>query len=152
MTRFIAVVSMFALGVLTLGGALSPVAAADVRIGVNIGVPGVVVAPPPPVIVAPPPPMVIAPGAPVYYYGTRYYTYYNGGWFLGPAYAGPWTYVPVARVPRPIIAVPHAYYRMPPGHAKHFAGPPPWAHGHRHWKHDNGHGKHKHKHKHRDRD
>jgi hypothetical protein len=136
---------MSTLGVVSLGGALSPVAAADVRIGVNVGVPGVVVAPPAPVFVAPPapvvvaPPVVIAPGTPVYYYGTHYYTYYHGAWFLGPGYGGPWAYVPVARVPRPIIAVPHAYLRMPPGQARHIAGPPPWAHGHGH-----GHGKHKH--------
>ena len=135
MTRWIVVVSIFTLGVVALGGALSPVAAADVRIGVNIGVPGVVVAPPVPVVVPPAPPVVIAPGAPVYYYGTHHYTYFNGAWFLGPGHGGPWAYVPVARVPRPIIAVPHAYLRMPPGHAQHIAGPPPWAHRHGHQKH-----------------
>ena len=130
MTRWTVVVALFTLGVVALSGALSPAAAADVRIGVNIGVPGVGVAPPIPVVVAPPPPVVIAPGAPVYYYGSSYYTYYNGAWFLGPGHGGPWAYVPVARVPRPIIAVPHAYLRMPPGHPRHIAGPPPWAHGH----------------------
>ena len=129
MNRWIVVVSMVALGVVALGGTLSPVAAADVRIGVNIGIPGVVVAPPAPV--------VIAPGTPLYYYGTHYYTHYNGGWFFGPGYGGPWTYVPVARVPRQIIAVPNAYRRMPPGHARHIAGPPPWAH-------ERGHGRHRH--------
>jgi hypothetical protein len=140
MTRWILAVSVFALGALSVGGASSPAAAADVRIGVNIGVP--------PVVVAPPAPVVIAPGVPVYYYGANYYTHYNGGWFFGPGYGGPWTYVPVARVPRPIIAVPHAYRRIPPGHA-HFAGPHPWAHhDHGHDKH-HGHRKHKHKH-HRD--
>jgi hypothetical protein len=124
------IVSAVAVRALALGGAVSPAAAADVRIGVNIGPPPVVVAPPAPVVVAPPAPVVIAPGVPVYYYGASYYTHYDGGWFVGPAYAGPWTYVPVARVPRAIVGVPGAYYRMPPGHAKHFAGPPPWAHGH----------------------
>ena len=116
MTRWIVVLSIVTLGVVTLGGALSPVAAGDVRVGVHIGVPGVAVVPPAPVVVAPPvvavaplPPVVIAPGVPVYYYGTRYYTHYHGAWFAGPAYGGPWAYVPVARVPRPIIAVPHAY-------------------------------------------
>ena len=138
MTRSIVVVALFTLGVVALSGALSPAAAADVRIGVNIGVPGVVVAPPIPVVVAPPPPVVIAPGAPVYYYGSSYYTYFNGAWFLGPGHGGPWAYVQVARVPRPIIAVPHAYFRIPPGHAGHIAGPPPWAHGH-------GRGNHRHR-------
>jgi hypothetical protein len=142
MTRWIVTLSACTLGVLVVGGALAPVASADVRIGVNVGVPGVVVAPP----------VVVAPGVPVYYYGTSYYTHYNGAWFIGPGYGGPWHFVPVGRVPRPIFAVPHAYLRVPHGHAKHIAGPPPWGHGPRHWHnghgrdHGHGHGKHKHKH------
>jgi len=123
MTRRFIVVTVVMLGVLAWGGARSSVTAADVRIGVNIGGP--------PVVVAPPAPVVIAPGVPVYYYGASYYTYYNGAWFVGPAYAGPWAYVPVARVPRAMVAVPGAYYRIPPGHGRHLAGPPPWAHEHR---------------------
>jgi len=146
MTRRFIVVTVVMLGVLALGGALSSVTAADVRIGVNIGAPPVVVAPPPPVfvappapvVVAPPAPVVIAPGVPVYYYGASYYTYYNGGWFIGPGYGGPWRYV--HRVPPAIVAVPRAYYRMPPGHAKNFAGPPPWGQGD-----GRGHGKDKHR-------
>jgi hypothetical protein len=134
MGRFIVAVTGFTLGILAVGSAFSAAAAADVRVGVNIGVPGVVVAPP----VAP---VVIAPGVPVYYYGSSYYTYYNGGWFLGPAYGGPWHYVPVARVPRPIIAVPNAYLHVP-HHHHHIAGPAPWHHG-KHGKHPGGHhGKH----------
>lgn len=146
MSRWLIVVGVLVAAVVTVDGALAPVGAADVRIGVNIGPPPVVVAPPAPVVVAPPvpvvvapppAPVVIAPGVPVYYYGASYYTYYNNAWFVGPAYAGPWAYVPAARVPHAIVGVPRAYYRIPPGHAKH-AGPPPWAHGH---------GKHKGKHK-----
>jgi hypothetical protein len=146
MIRRIFSVSVVSLGVLTFGGMLSPAAAADVRIGVNIGAPPIVVAPPAPVYVAPPAPVVVAPGAPIYYYGTSYYTFHNGAWFLTPAYGSPWTYVPRARVPHAIVGVPRAYYRIPHHQHAHFAGPPPWAHGH-------GHGHHKHKHKHhRDRD
>ena len=143
MTRWI-VVSVVALSVATLGGALSPAAAADVRIHVGVPAP-VYVAPapvyvaPPPVYVAPPPPVVVAPGAPVYFYGANYYTYYHRTWFVGPGYGGPWAYVPVGRVPRPIIAVPHAYLHVPRGHGHHIAGPPPWAHGHGHG------GKHRHR-------
>ena len=138
MTRWIVAVSIFALGVVALGGALSPAAAADVRIGVNIGVPApVVVAPAAPVVLAPPPPVVVATGTPVYFYGSSYYTYYNRAWFVGPGHGGPWAFVPVARVPRPIIAVPNAYLRVPPGHAHHIAGPPPWAHGHWRGRHHN---------------
>lgn len=135
MTRsiFVAVVS---LGVLAVGGALSPAASADVRVGVHIGVPGVVVAPPAPVIVAPP--VVIAPGTPIYYYGANYYTFHNGAWFLTPFYGSPWVHVPRPRVPQPIVGVPRAYYRIPPQQAAHFAGPPPWPHGHGH---GHGHGR-----------
>ena len=97
MTRWIVAVSIFGLGVVSLGGMCSPAAAADVRIGVNVGVPApVVVAPaapivvaPAPVYVAPPPPVVVAPGAPVYFYGSSYYTHYNRAWFVGPGYGGP---------------------------------------------------------------
>jgi hypothetical protein len=135
MTRGITA-SVMIVGALIVCGFVAPASAADVRIGVNIGAPPVVVAPPAPVVVtrpapvvvAPPSPVVIASGAPVYYYGASYYTFYNGAWFAGPAYGGPWAYVPVARVPRAIIAVPHAYYRIPPGHGRHYAGPPPWPH------------------------
>lgn len=148
MTRKVFVVSIFGLGVLALGGVLSPASAADVRIGVNIGVPPVVVAPP--VFVAPPAPVVIAPGTPIYYYGTSYYTFHNGAWFLTPSYGSPWGYVPRARVPHAIVGVPRAYHRIPHHHAAHFAGPHPWAHDH-----GRGHG-HKHHgrkhHHHRDRD
>jgi hypothetical protein len=134
----------FAASMMTVAGlivcaAVAPASAADVRIGVNIGPPPVVIAPPAPVVVARPapvvvaPPVVIAPGAPLYYYGASYYTFYNGAWFVGPAYGGPWAYVPAARVPRAIVAVPRAYHRIPSGHGgRHFAGPAPWAHGHRH--------------------
>ena len=127
MTRRL-LVSIFGLGILALGGALSPAVAADVRIGVNIGAPPVFVAPPVPVFVAPPAPVVIAPGTPIYYYGTSYYTFHNGAWFLTPSYGAPWVYVPRARVPHAIVGVPRAYYRIPHHQASHFAGPPPWAH------------------------
>jgi len=133
MTRGITA-SVMIVGALIVCGFVAPASAADVRIGVNIGAPPVVVAPPPPVVVAPPAPVVVAPPAPVvivpgaavYYYGASYYTFSNGAWFVGPAYGGPWAFVPVARVPRAIIALPHAYYRIPPGHGRHYAGPPPW--------------------------
>ena len=138
MTRRFIVVTVVMLGVLALGGALSSVTAADVRIGVNIGAPAVVVAPPPPiyvappapVVVAPPVPVVIAPGVPVYYYGASYYTYYNGAWFIGPGYGGPWRYV--HRVPPAIVAVPRApsgrfrKAQRPPVQSARPMSAPPW--------------------------
>lgn len=111
--------------------------AGGVSIGVNIGPPPVVVAPPPPpsVIVAAPA-LVVVPGSPVLYapslnanfffYGGRYYTYHGANWFYAPAYNGPWILAPFHAIPAPVLAVPVAYYRVPPGHWKK-GGPPPWA-------------------------
>lgn len=122
-----------------------PVQADSLSIGVNIGTP-----PPPPIAMAAPPPMIVVPGTPVYYapslslnffaYGGRYYTHHNGAWFAAANYNSPWTFIAVERVPRPILAVPASYYKVPPGHMKKGGGPPPWAghgrgHGHK-GKHD----------------
>lgn len=132
---------------------LSAAVAGDVRIGVNIGVPAppvpVVVAPVPPVVVTPPAPaivvapppivfaappaLVLVPGSSVYYvpsanfnvfvFGGRYYSLHNGTWFMAPSHSGPWATVPPERVPHSVIAVPHAYYKIPPGHAKGMGAP-----------------------------
>jgi len=127
---------------LSLLGTVAPAAAADVHIGINVGVP-----PPPPIVVERPPELVIVPGSPVYYapavpynffyYDGAYYTFHDAHWFSARSAHGPWTYV--RRVPRPVVAVPVRYYRVPPGHLKHH-GPPPWhdhgrGHGHGHDKH-----------------
>ncbi|MDE2058282.1 MAG: hypothetical protein KGL31_14260 [candidate division NC10 bacterium] len=110
-----------------------PVNANDFSIGINVGAP-----PPPPAIVLPaPPPLVVVPGTPVYYapsvsvnffaYDRRYYSHHNGAWFVAPSYAGPWSFIAVERVPRPVLAVPVAYYKVPPGHWKRGEGRPHWA-------------------------
>src|SRR5574341_1872058 len=97
----------------------------DVHIGINLGAP---------------PQLVVVPGTPVYYapalphnyffYGGQFYVFHNGGWFFGPTFNGPWGFIDVRYVPRPILAVPVQYYRAPPRHWKKH-GPPPWgpAHG-----------------------
>jgi hypothetical protein len=132
---------------------VSAAVAGDVRIGVNIGVPAppvpVVVAPAPPVVVTPPAPavvvapppivfaappaLVLVPGSSVYYapsanfnvfvFGGRYYSLHNGTWFMASSHSGPWATVPPQRVPQPVLAVPHAYYKIPPGHAKKMGAP-----------------------------
>ena len=111
--------------------------AADVRVGVNVGVP----LPPPPIVVAGPPQLVVVPGSPVFYapslsvnffaYGGRYYTFHEGAWFWARSHRGPWVFVAPERVPRPVLAVPVAYYKVPPGHMKHAGGPHGRDHGHR---------------------
>jgi len=112
--------------------AVSPVAADSLRIGINVGVPSppaiVVTPPPPPIVVTAPPQLVIVPGSPVFYaprvsinffaYGGRYYSFHEGAWFVATTYGGPWATIAPARVPRPVLAVPVTYYKIPPGHAK----------------------------------
>jgi len=131
--------------------AAAPAVATDVHIGINIGTPPVAVAPPPPpppVVLAAPPPLEVVPRSPVYYapsvpysffyYDGLYYVYHDSNWFFSLSSNGPWSYLAVGWVPRPVLAVPVRYYRVPPGHAK-WHGPPPWAgdgHGHDHGHHD----------------
>ncbi len=117
-----------------------PAQADNVSIGVNIGSP-----PPPPLVMAAPPPLVVVPGMPVYYapslsvnffaYGGRYYTHHNGAWFVATSHRSPWAFIAVGQVPPPVLAVPVAYYKVPPGHLKK-GGPPGHGKGpkHKKWK------------------
>jgi hypothetical protein len=67
-----------------------------------------------------------APGASINFfaYGGRYYTFHEGAWFVATTYGSPWVTIAPAKVPRPVLAVPVAYYRVPPGHAKKHGCPP----------------------------
>jgi hypothetical protein len=83
-----------------------------------------------------PPELVLVPGTSVYYapsvpltyflYGQQYYLFTQGTWFAATTYDGPWIIVSKQDVPKPILAVPVAYYKVPPGHAKKH-GAPSWA-------------------------
>src|SRR6266699_3531365 len=113
--------------VLAAGLLAAPARAADVHIGINIGVP--------------PPPVYYAPSLPYnyFYYGGLYYTLHDDHWFYAASFNGPWSFVTVERLPRPIFAVPVRYYKVKPEKWKKH-GPPPWArHGHEH-EHEHGHG------------
>ena len=110
---------------------LPAVSAADnVSVGVNIGVP-----PPPPMVFAAPPHLVVIPGSPVYYapgasvnfffHSGRYYTFHDGAWFFATKHNGPWAFIKPGHVPAPVLGVPVAYYKIPPGQAKKMGGPPP---------------------------
>jgi len=122
---------VLALTVILALTAVSPVASDNLSIGVNIRLPApppIIVAPPPPVIVASPPQLVIVPGSPVFYapgvsinffaYGGRYYSFQEGAWFVATTYGGPWATIAPGKVPQSVLAVPVAYYKIPPGHAK----------------------------------
>ena len=103
------------------GMALPAPARSQVNVNVNIGQP-------PPVVVAQP---VLVPvqASPVYYapsygsdlflYGGRYYTVRDGQWFYATRVNAPWVAITIGRVPQQVLAVPVAYYRVPPGHLKH---------------------------------
>jgi hypothetical protein len=131
--RRLRMVRMIAVVVMLLGwAAAEPVrAGTDVHVGINIGTP-----PPPPIVMQAPPEVVVVPRTPVYYaptvpydvfvYGGHYYTFNAGLWYWSAEYTGPWYHIGIQRVPPRILAVPVAYYKVPPGHWKGH-GRPPWA-------------------------
>src|SRR5262245_61511572 len=96
--------------------------AGETQVSVNVNVA------PPPVIFHAPPRVVVVPNTPVYYvpatsynvfvYEKHYYSFHEGAWFVANSHGGPWVFVPTERVPRPVIAVPVKYYKIPPGHAR----------------------------------
>jgi len=96
---------------------------AQVNVNVNLGPPPVIFAAPPRVVVVPQTPVYYAPDTSynVFFYEGRYYSFHNGAWFLATSHAGPWAFVPVERVPRPVVLVPVRYYKIPPGQAKKMA-------------------------------
>ena len=106
------------------GLALPAPALSQVSVNVNIGSP-------PPVVVAQPvlvpvqaSPVYYAPshGADLFFYDGRYYTVRDDHWFYAARVNSPWVAITVGKVPRQILAVPVAYYRVPPGHLKHKGG------------------------------
>ena len=116
-TAFVLLASAVCLG--------SPVPArADLNVNINVG--------PPPIVFTAPPRVVVVPDSRVYYapevginlfvYENRYYSFHDGGWFLASTYHGPWVALPLARVPKAVLAVPVQYYKVPPGHAKRMNG------------------------------
>ncbi len=117
-------------------------AAAQVHVDIGIHLPA-----PPQLVVVPGVPAVhYAPAAPsnLFFYGGQYWVFNVGGWYVANGYNGPWILVAPQYVPRPVLFVPVRYYRVPPGHWKHWhpQGPPRWDHewGHewaqrRGWKH-----------------
>ena len=110
------------IALLLAGGLFSASPAhADVNVGINV-------APPPVLAVASPPHLVAVPGSPVFYgpnanynlfvYGGRYYSFHSGTWFFAASSGGSWSIIATERVPRPVLAVPATYYKIPPGQAK----------------------------------
>lgn len=111
--------------VLSLAAGLMGPAAAQADVGINGATPA-----PPPIVVTTPQ-LVVVPGSSVYYapgvdynlfvFGGRYYSFHDGVWFYSATGKGKWTVIPNDRVPRPVLAVPGTYYKIPPGQAKKMA-------------------------------
>ena len=133
--------------------ALALAAPADAQVHVDIGIHF----PSPPQLVVVPEVRAVryvpTPSANLFFYGSQYWAFANGGWHVSHDYNGPWVVVAPQFVPRSILLVPVNYYRVPPGHWKQWQRqrPPHWANewGHewaekRQWKerdddHDRGH-------------
>ncbi len=102
----------------------------DAQVQVDIGIHLPV---PPQVVIVPGVPAVhYAPAAPAnfFVYGGQYWVFVNGGWHVSRDHDGPWILVGPQFVPRPLLAVPVRYYRVPPGHWKQWnhQTAPRWEH------------------------
>jgi len=72
-----------------------------VNIGINLSAP-------PQLVPVPATPVMYAPsvGANYFFYGSEYYVFANGGWYVSPGHNGPWALVAPEFVPPPILMVP----------------------------------------------
>ncbi len=99
-----------------------------VSVGVNIGAP-VVVAAPPQFVMPPQLGFYVAVGVPYdfYYYGGRYYQPHGNAWYYSPYYNGPWTKVHYKRVPYGLRKYPahKVHYYRDNYYAKHRNHPGP---------------------------
>ena len=106
--------------------ALPASARGQVSVQVNIGQPAVLVERPVLVPVSASP-VYFAPsyGSDLFFYDGRYYTVRDDRWYSAPRHNAPWVAITIGKVPRAILAVPVAYYRVPPGHLKQMGHCPP---------------------------
>ena len=108
--------------------ALALVAPADAQVHVDIGIHF----PSPPQLVVVPEVRAVqyvpTPSANLFFYGSQYWAFANGGWYTSRGYNGPWVVVAPTVVPRSVLLVPVNYYRAPPGHWKQWQKqrPPHW--------------------------
>jgi hypothetical protein len=118
---------MFALIVAMLAGAvLATPAHAQVQVNIGIHLP----APPPLVVIPEVKTVQYAPSVStnLFFYDKQYWAFVDGGWHVSVRVDGPWIVVAPVYVPRPVLLVPVAYYRVPPGHWKQWQkkAPPRW--------------------------
>ena len=113
-------------------------AAAQVSIGIGIGLPTMSIGINVPLL----PELVPVPGYPVYYaprvdanyffYDGMYWVYQNDNWYASSWYNGPWGIVEPMAVPLFILRIPVSYYRQPPSYFRGWQAnaPPRWG---QHW-------------------
>lgn len=95
----------------------------SVDIGIHLGSP-------PALVPVPETPVMYAPSVNdnFFFYDGGYYVFRKGAWYMAPRHNGPWAVVAPAYVPRPLLAVPVRYYRVPPAEWKrgHAEAAPHW--------------------------
>ncbi len=88
-------------------------ALAHAQVGVDIGIH---LGSPPPLAPVPETPVMYAPSVNgnFFFYDGGYYVFRRGAWYMAPRHNGPLAVVAPAYLPRPLLAVPVRYYRVPP--------------------------------------
>jgi len=81
----------------------------SVDLGIHLGSPPKLVAVPESLVMYAP-----AVKGNFFFYAGHYYVFRKGVWYMGPRHDGPWAVVEREFVPRPLLAVPVHYYRVPP--------------------------------------
>jgi len=107
------------LAVFVLATVISSTALAQAQVSVDIGIH---LGSPPPLVAVPETPVMYAPSVNgnFFFYDGGYYVFRRGAWYMAPRHDGPWAVVAPAYVPRPLLAVPVRYYRVPPPEWKHW--------------------------------
>jgi hypothetical protein len=105
------------LGMLFLLGG-TEMAAAEVGISVNVGLPAFVFSTPLPVIVIPGTYVYAVPDidAGLFFYQGYWYRPYVGRWYRASSYNGPWGFIETSRVPRALVDLPPGSWRVSAGY------------------------------------
>jgi hypothetical protein len=120
MKKITIILSICAFVALFLMGNIYKAAAGDVdvNIGINVPLPGLVIAEPPALVVIPGTYVYFAPdvGADIFFYHDHWYRHHDGGWYIASGFNGPWR--GVRRTPAAFVNLPPNYRRIPPGHQR----------------------------------
>jgi len=103
------------MGLAALAMLLASLASTPTMAGVRLGFD---VLAPPLLVPIPASPVQFAPSVDgnYFFYAGRYYAFADDDWYVSTGYDGPWLTLAPELVPVPLLAVPVAYYRLPPRH------------------------------------